>query len=328
MSAWRFDGADVAHYQDEAGALINWDMLHGGSAGDMAATKLTQRNNYLDPTAARHRSEMQRVGFRRRGCYHWLSPVSEASVASQVTHYLNWLGVIGLGDFIMLDAEQAGITEPDAYEWVDRVMQARQRNVAVYGGISTGGGLIWRSQRLRDLGCCMWLAAYGFTPETLRAKLVASHADLPMHVTQYASSGPAPGVTGRCDLNQIHNFAVLDACCGYTSNSQEDDMKLVQTRMPNGALDPAVILLAGLDATWVQGSSSGLVACFGAIVEVPRSDLKAFYLDGTEPAVGAPGVSTLTLADFKGRRPAQAAVVANMPTKVTISSVPGVAPLS
>lgn len=81
-----------------------------------------------------------------------------------------------------------------------------------------------------------------------------------------------------------------------------DIMKLVQ--VPG---DAAVILLAGLDATWVQGDSSGLVAAFGPVVPVNRATLKAFYLDGPEPSYPGPGPTTL--ADFKGRRPAVVATV-------------------
>lgn len=229
--AWRFDLADVAHYQDEAGAPIDWDALAAGSPGSGGMTKATQRHNYVDPTLERHRSEMKRTQMRRRGLYHWLSPLVEASVAAQVANIRRAVGKFELGEFFGLDAEQSGVQEADAWELLNLVEDDTQRPSVVYGGIFTGGGAIWRSERIRISRFgprCMWLAAYT-TQEKLAAKLAALHIDtLPTHVNQWGSDGiladgsHVPGVRGRCDKNQINNFAVLDRCCGYGSQQEAD----------------------------------------------------------------------------------------------------------
>ena len=316
---WSFHGADISHYQYDY-APVDFVTLEANSQGYFA-TKATQRHNYIDPTMARSRTSAFSVGFRWVALYHWLSPTSEASVLSQIANWERAVGPLGIGECFMLDVEQqnvnGAITEPDAYEALDRVQQVIQRPGICYTGLSVAGGAIWRSERIRALGTAMHLAAY-MTQERLALKLKAAGVqDLPMHLNQYSSDGPVPGVTGRCDMNQVNDAAILDRVSGYTTNNQgDDDMRLVQVTG-----DPAVILLAGLDATWIQGDSTGLVAALGPIVQVPRSTFKAFYLDGADPITS--GVSPTSIADFKGRRPATGGGAA--PTKFNIPSVPGVA---
>lgn len=238
---WHFDLADVAHYQDEAGAPIDWGALIAGSPGNGAITKYTQRNNYIDPTAARHRSEMKRVGARRRGLYHWQSPVAQASIASQVAHYKRAVTALEVGEFFMTDSEELGATEPDAYEELNLIEDWTGRPSAVYCGVYTDGGRIWRSERIRMSRWgprFMILAAY-----LSQAKLAQILHDLkvdglPAHMNQFGSSGllpqggHVPGVVGRCDMNQVNDFALLDVCCGYSSNAviviEEDEMHIVR----------------------------------------------------------------------------------------------------
>lgn len=214
---WRFDLADVSHYQDDH-APIDWPALAAGSPGNGAATKATQRHNYKDSTFDAHRAAMKATGMRRRGLYHWQSPVVEASIADQAAWYLKVVGVLEVGEFVMIDAEQGGITEPESYDLLSHIEAVTRRPSALYGGISTAGGGNWRSDRIRNSPFgprCMWLAAY-MTQEKLAARLdQLGISHLTTHVNQYSSDGPAPGVTGRCDLNQVNDFAVLDACCGY-----------------------------------------------------------------------------------------------------------------
>lgn len=224
---WRYDLADVAHYQNEP-TPIDWVTYAAGSPGSGGVTKLTQRNNYVDPTAARSRAEMARVGLRRRGVYHWQSPVAEASIADQFAHFQRSAGTLAIGEFFMLDAEQYGITEPESYDTLCRAEEWIGRPAAHYGGVGTAGGKSWVSDRIRTsiFGTprFMWLAAY-LTQEQLAAKLAQLHlTGFVAHANQYASSGPVPGVIGRCDMNQINDFGLLDVCCGYTQSHEENDM--------------------------------------------------------------------------------------------------------
>lgn len=250
---WRFDLADVAHYQDEAGALIDWDTLIAGSPGDGAITKITQRNNYIDPTAARHRSEMKRVGARRRGLYHWQSPIAQASIASQVAHYKRAVTALEVGEFFMTDSEEFGVTEPETYEELNLIEDWSGRPSAVYCGVHTDGGRIWKSERIRMSRWgprFMILAAY-LSQSALDKILHDLKIDgLPAHMNQFGSSGVlpqgghVPGVTGRCDMNQLNDSALLDICCGYSSNAviviEEDEMHIVRNSEPrmSGGVGP------------------------------------------------------------------------------------------
>jgi len=228
---WRFDGADVSHYQDEAGALINFDELR--TAGSWFATKATQRDNYVDPTMARHRSEAHRVGFRHVGLYHWLSPTTEATIERQVARYWKTIGGLSRGEFAMLDAEQVGITEQSAWEWLVTLEDLTHRPTAVYTGVYVAGGNIWRSDRIRNSNYGprpMHLAAY-MTQERLAALLIKLGIQhLSIDANHFGSSGilptggTVPGVTGRCDMNQINDIPKFDKAAGITAQPIGEDM--------------------------------------------------------------------------------------------------------
>jgi hypothetical protein len=234
----KFDGADVSHYQDEAGALINWDALFAASGGSYAATKASQRHNYIDPTLARHRSEMRRCKFRRRPLYHWQSPIAEASVQLQLANWNRAVGDLEVGEADMLDAEQSGITEPEAVYLLEGREERTQRPCIVYNGIFVAGGTIFRSNRIRESKYGergIHLAAY--TSEARLQQLLATQGltGYPYHLWQYSSNGPVSGVVGRCDMNQIINAAVLDNCCGY-NQVQEEVMKPIFVTTGDGGI--------------------------------------------------------------------------------------------
>jgi hypothetical protein len=221
---WRYDFADLAHYQDEAGALIDWPALRAGS-GDAVAFKVSQRNNYIDPTAERHRAMAHQVGFGHVGLYHWQSPTSEASISSQVANWARGIGgSIQRGEYFMGDCEQVGITEAETWEMVNLVeTHFTHRPSALYFGIYTAGGTLARSMRLRrsDFGPrAIHIAAY--TTEARLGQLLAARGllDLPISFNQFGSSGilpngqHLPGVTGRGDMNQCNDWEILDRICG------------------------------------------------------------------------------------------------------------------
>lgn len=234
---WRFGGADLSHYQDEAGGLINWDVLKAGSLDDYAATKATQRHNYVDPTFIRHRENMRRCKFRRRPLYHWQSPTSEASIAAQVALIKKTIGTLEVGEAFMADSEQTGITEPETFELVTSVEEFTHRPSILYFGIYTAGGALVRSERLRTSKFGrrpIHIAAY-VSEAILLAKLKAAGLQgLKIDANQWGSSGilpnmtHVPGVVGRCDMNQLNDFAAFDIACGYgeTTTVGDYDMKV------------------------------------------------------------------------------------------------------
>jgi GH25 family lysozyme M1 (1,4-beta-N-acetylmuramidase) len=227
--AIRFDGADLSHYQDDAGP-IDWDAL--ASSSWWCATKATQGVSYVDPTFHEHRIQMSARQFKIRLFYHWLDPNS--SPTAQAMHFLMVVGKLAPGEGVMLDAEQAGVTAAMVVEWCSMVEKATGRPVVVYTGAFVAGGSIWQSTDVRTsiFGTprAMHLAAYTTEARALALRGVAAY---PWSGWQYSSNGPVAGVAGRCDMNRIDLLDHYLAACGLTSVPQpapiptpvqEDDM--------------------------------------------------------------------------------------------------------
>ncbi len=236
----RFDGIDGSHHQPDAGPLD----LRAVRAipTDWFAWKATQSARYVDPTFASVRKQAIELGFRHRLWYHWLSP--DVDPLAQAEHYLRTVGYWIPGDGVMLDAEEGGITVEDALVWLERVEATIQRPAAVYSGIYVAGGTMWRDPRIRTSKYGdrpMHLAAYVRTPERLQSLLeLRKVAHLPIHAWQWSSDGPVPGVTGRCDMNEIVDLKAFDRACGVVTVApniitvpakpaevQEDDMVII-----------------------------------------------------------------------------------------------------
>jgi GH25 family lysozyme M1 (1,4-beta-N-acetylmuramidase) len=197
--AIRFDGADISHYQDDAGA-IDWDALAASSW--WCATKATQGVSYVDPTFHEHRVQMSARQFKIRLFYHWLDPNS--SPTAQAMHFLMVVGKLAAGEGVMLDVEQAGVTAAMVTEWCAMVEKATGRPVVIYTGAFVAGGSIWQSTDVRTsiFGTprAMHLAAYTSEARALALRGVAAY---PWSGWQYSSNGPVAGIAGRCDMNRI-----------------------------------------------------------------------------------------------------------------------------
>jgi GH25 family lysozyme M1 (1,4-beta-N-acetylmuramidase) len=243
-------GPDVAHYQYEAGAPIDWPTVR--TACVWAAAKLTQSTGYLDPTAARSRLSMTAMEFPHRGLYHWLSSTTDPE--KQAAWYLrNLASGLVTGEFSMLDAEENGITVEMALAWLEAVEAVIRRPCVVYTGVYVAAGSIWSDPRLRESkwGMRPFIVAAYTTEARMRA--LPGIAARPPQAWQFSSNGPVPGVTGRCDMNTVFDFPAFDLAAGHTPEShpappviQEDDMpataKNTQPRALDGqTYDPGVI---------------------------------------------------------------------------------------
>jgi GH25 family lysozyme M1 (1,4-beta-N-acetylmuramidase) len=208
----RFDGADISHFQHEAGP-VQWMPLRQAPS-TWFATKLTQSTRYLDPTAARSRAASFACGMVHRGLYHWLSSTTDPE--QQAAWFLAKAGVLGVGEFAMLDDEEAGVTVSKSLGWLEAVERVTRRPCAVYTGAYVAGGTIWQSTAIRESRFGprpMILAAY--TTEA-RARALPGVKSYPWSSWQYSSNGPVPGITGRCDMNRVDDVAVYDRACGLT----------------------------------------------------------------------------------------------------------------
>jgi GH25 family lysozyme M1 (1,4-beta-N-acetylmuramidase) len=246
----RLDGIDGSHWQPDAGPL---DLPKTREATQWIAWKATQGTAYVDPTFRNVRRQVADLKFRNRLFYHWLTPT--ASATTQANHYLKTLGPLNPGDGVMLDAEESGITELTCLAWLNAVEAVTRRPASVYTGLYVAGGTLWKSPRIRQSQYGprpMHLAAY-LTPQKLWDRLKATGTTLyPIHAWQWSSNGPAPGVTGRCDLNQVIDRDIYDRACGIPEKpapepapepapvSEEDDVDIATNAEQWGSFAPGV----------------------------------------------------------------------------------------
>lgn len=212
VTAVRFDGADISHHQHDAGP-VDEATLFAASNG-WFAFKLTQSTKYRDPTAQRSRLAARKAKVRNVGLYHWLSSTTDPE--EQAWWYLKNIGGDRLTEheFAMCDTEEAGVTVDKNLGFMEAVEKREKRSCADYTGGFVAGGTIWRDPRIREGKYGprpMILAAY--TTEA-RAKQVSDFARFPWSSWQYSSNGPVPGITGRCDMNRVDDFAIYDLASG------------------------------------------------------------------------------------------------------------------
>ena len=244
----RRDGIDVSRYQK----VVDWSAV-AATGCTWAATKATQGTGWVDPTFGRNRAGMAVAGFRHRGLYHWLSPVGLALRASksarlasarkQADHYLTTIGRLKPGEFVLLDAEEEGITADMVVEWCRVVEAAQARDAAVYSGVYVAGGTIWRSAAVFNGKRPRVLAAY--TTEARARKLSGG-----WHAWQWTGSGTIAGVTTLVDIDQVDDHAIFDRICGLTDDNitesedivhvlielEDADAKFIGTEDANGLI--------------------------------------------------------------------------------------------
>jgi hypothetical protein len=205
------DGLDGSHYQFDHG---DPDLTVTLAAGLWwIAWKVSQSIAYIDPTFATIRKQW--AGFRFRGCYHWLS--STTDVAAQAAHFLHTIGTLRVGEFVMLDAEEKGITAAMCLRWCELIEAVTHRPVVIYTGLYVAGGTIWKSDALRmsQYGPRPFIVAAYVSEANLTARMVQIGAlpKYPRQAWQFSSDGPVPGIVGRCDMDQVDDVpAFLLAC--------------------------------------------------------------------------------------------------------------------
>lgn len=240
----RLDGHDGSHYQPDAGP-VNWDQLD--AAIWWLGWKCTQSIAYYDETFSIARQQAaSRQGIEMFYPYHWLS--STTDVGRQAEWYLKSLhdhgGPLGKKEGAMIDAEEKGITEGGAADWLDFVESETKKASDVYTGLYVAGGSIWRSERIRFGGKfgprTMHVAAY-VSPTNLWSRMHLLGVDqLATHAWQYSSNGPCPGIVGRADLNSIIDKAAFVRALGLGAlpalhpindiNMEDDNVEVSKVR--------------------------------------------------------------------------------------------------
>lgn len=244
----RLDGFDGSHWQPDAGP-VDFAVLR--SAVWWFAWKATEGKGYVDPTFRNARAQTAPLGFRHRLYYHWIKPNNDPVV--EADHYLRTIGPLAAGEGVMLDAEEAGITEDLCVRWLERVEATTKRPSSVYTGLYVAGGAIWKSDRIRNSQYGprpMHLAAYTTRAGLLGHLTRTGNLDREIHAWQWSSNGPVPGITGRADMNTIIDPDIYDRCCGVvalpvpepipTPTPDDDDMKIITNNEPRNGQEPKV----------------------------------------------------------------------------------------
>lgn len=213
----RRDGIDVSRYQGD----VDWRAVRAQGMA-WSACKATQGRRWVDPTFSANRAGMAAAGFPVRLFYHWLSHDVPATV--QAAHFLRTVGGLAVGEGVMLDAEEDGITLAQCIEWCRLVEAATGRPVAVYTGVYVAGRTIWQSPVLFDGRRARVLAAY--TSEARARRIAAPHA---WDAWQWTGSGTVAGVDGPVDIDQVDHMPAFLRACGYPTTtpepSEEDTVK-------------------------------------------------------------------------------------------------------
>lgn len=209
------NGIDGARYQQHP----DFDEVRELGGVSWCPWKATEGRGYIDPTFAANRAAMAGK-IRYRGAYHWPKPGNDPG--REVAHVIRTVGPLDVGEFVMVDAEEAGLTEEDTYETGDRLRQHYQRPVAIYSGRFVDGGRIINSDRVRALGPFV-LAAY-----TTYARAVALAGPRGFDAWQFlGGAGRCPGVSPLapnlpCDNDWIPDLSAFDAAAGFTTTPPTD----------------------------------------------------------------------------------------------------------
>lgn len=237
------NGIDGARYQ----GYPNFEVVREAGV-NWCAWKATQGRSYVDPTFRANRARIAAAGIAYRPYYHWLTPGNRP--IDEVRHFINTVGALAPGEGVMLDCEQAGITEEQSYATGDLLRQHYQRPVCIYSGRYVDGGRIIFSDRIRALGPFIF-AAY-----TSHARAVALAGPRGFDAWQFlGGAGRCPGVDGPCDNDWIPDMRRFDAACGVSAT--------IPQPLPEDNMQYVTISLTDADARFIAKRDT----LTGAIIE-------------------------------------------------------------
>lgn len=193
-------GIDISRWQ----GIIDWPRVRQNV--DFAIIKIggSDQGFYPDGQAVRNvleaRSQNLPIGF-----YVYLGGVS--SPADEIAHIKNLVNNIGglrPGECFVLDWEENHKDEVGyVYAIAKGLIDAGFPAPMIYMNLSYVKRNNWKS--LVDLGCALWVAAWGDNDAVPEANEVPGSGEWPFWaIWQYSSTGAVPGIAGRVDMNQFN----------------------------------------------------------------------------------------------------------------------------
>jgi GH25 family lysozyme M1 (1,4-beta-N-acetylmuramidase) len=261
-------GIDISNHQR---AVDHKAVADAGYAFVIA--KATEGTGYRDPWYPANRDGSLAAGLTF-GAYHWLKPGPSARAQADA-----FLAYTERGEgcrLVVLDAEEAGITDAQVVDWCRIVRDACPgTEVVIYCGAYTDP----RQRSSGWLDFVPWLAAYPTTaehPDPAGLRLpVAPGPWGRWTLWQYTSNGRVPGVAGRCDVNVADSgwFSAISAevLGTHQTPTQEDDDMLPQDREQLYAIAGVVEdLAAHVKGQTVDGTSRMDRIERGVLADLPK----------------------------------------------------------
>lgn len=209
----RLDGADTSHYQVDVAPM---DLNAAKSAGLFWwAHKVSQSVSFIDPTWHGVALQMQKTKFRNMLGYHWLSSTTDP--VRQAAWVLRCMGDHARTFGVMGDCEEGGLDVDRCLAFYEAVERVTKRPCAHYTGAFVSGGTLFADWRIRE-------SFYGMRPVILAAYCSRERMEKLPNVTkcghqawQYSSNGPVPGVSGRCDMDEVSDPLAFDRACNLST---------------------------------------------------------------------------------------------------------------
>jgi lysozyme len=189
----RTDGIDVSKWQ----GAIDWPKVLGSGIWWVAMRVWDRSTKAPDQRFAANRANTTTARFRL--LYHYLEVARP--VTAQVTDYLKTIGQLAVGEGVMLDAEEPGVTVAMCVSWLQAVEAVTRIPSTVYTGGHVAGGAIWNSNVIFNGHRARFFAAY-----TSESEALVKHAQgKSWDAWQWTDKGKVAGVSTDVDCVQVQD---------------------------------------------------------------------------------------------------------------------------
>jgi GH25 family lysozyme M1 (1,4-beta-N-acetylmuramidase) len=209
-------GPDVSNWQGTPNMVAV-----AASGNDYVICKATEGTGYVDPTMPANRANGHAAGMLV-GLYHF---ASIGDVGAEVRAFLNAVGALRPGEFLVLDFERPAGDPPGwCKAWLDGVQAATGQRALIYMNQSAASGSNWSA--VAAAGYALWLAKYDGDPWT--------QGSVPWWgkpaMKQYTDAAQVPGIAGNCDRNAFYGSRddLLALIGGDDMFTDQDSFRLEQ----------------------------------------------------------------------------------------------------
>lgn len=196
----RNDGHDTSHWNRLTGQPLKQLPLH--------ITKLSEGNNYVDPTGAAIVQAARNAGIRYIGGYHFVRDGSPEKQWENFNAQLKKSQIIERNGFYVFDWEKPKDAPAPSWATCKKIFQLAR-------DAYPGRGLIYTANWVPNFST--WFAQHDREPLWYAEYFKQSEVDMyDPDLHQWSSTQAAQGFAGNIDTNIILKRQVLEDICGYT----------------------------------------------------------------------------------------------------------------